>query len=134
MGQYKVDTLYMFIENQLIHFGFSPQYVGFHYLSHAIHWAILDKRVPFRLSTNLYPRIAEPLGITGSAVEHGIRNLIATAWQRNEAPALRNLFGATSVPPTNAYCIGLMARAIRTQYFLARQKSHMDSQTPSSAS
>ncbi len=134
MGQHRVDTLYVFIENRLIDYGLSPQYAGFHYLAHAIHWTILDKQTSLRLSINLYPRIAKPFGISVSAVEHGIRNLLAAAWKRNEVPALNNLFAIVSTPPTNARCIGLLARAIRTQYFLARQRVQMDAQTPSNAS
>jgi len=120
MVQHRVDALYAFIENRLIDYGLSPQYAGFYYLAHAIHWSILDKSVSLRLCNNLYPRIAKPFGISVSAVEHGIRNLLSTAWRRHQNLALRNLF---STPPTNARCIALMTRIVRTQYFLAKQRT-----------
>lgn len=109
-------TLFAFIENRLIDYGLSPQYAGFRYLSHAILWSILDRKASLQLSVNLYPRIAKNFNVSTSAVEHGIRNLLYNAWKRNESPARRSLFAIICTPPSNARCIALLSRLIRTQY------------------
>jgi len=123
MSQRTASSLFAFIENRLIDFGLSPQYAGYHYLAHAIHWSILDRQTTMHLNTNLYPRIAKSFNVTSSAVEHGIRNLLCTAWKHRESPALSNLFAIISGPPTNARSIAFLSRAIRSQYFLARQQA-----------
>jgi hypothetical protein len=122
MSQRTMSSLFIFVENRLIDYGFSPQYAGFHYLAHAIHWSILDKQGSMNLSTTLYPCIAKSFCVTPSAVEHGIRNLLCSTWKYHASPLLTSLFSGFAVPPTNARCIALLTRSFRTQYFLAKRK------------
>ncbi len=130
MSQQATLSLFTFLESCLIDYGLSPQYAGFHYLAHAIHWTILDKQATKHLSTDLYPRVAKSFNVSVSAVEHGIRNLLNSALTQHRSVALTTLVSSMPGSFTNARCIALLSRVIKTQYFLAKQQTGSQIQPP----
>ena len=68
---------------------------GYRYLKEAINQAAADQSLVHRLTTGLYPAVAEKFQTTPSRVERAMRHSIETAWTRGDLETLHKRFGYT---------------------------------------
>lgn len=69
----------MNIEKYLLEIGIKPHLKGFYFLADAIRLVTKDVAYLKKITTRLYPSIAEKHGETTSGVERAIRNAINTS-------------------------------------------------------
>ncbi len=72
-----------------------PQHPGREYLIRAAEIAWLDSRMLGRLTTALYPAVAQRFGVDKRQVERAMRHVIDVAWRGSEMEAQYKLFGDT---------------------------------------
>lgn len=68
---------------------------GYTYLKEAINQAVMDQSLVHRLTTGLYPAVAEKFQTTPSRVERTMRHSIEVAWMRGDLDTLQKRFGYT---------------------------------------
>ena len=68
---------------------------GYRYLKEAIDQAVADQSLVHRLTTGLYPAVAEKFQTTPSRVERAMRHSIETAWTQGDLETLHKRFGYT---------------------------------------
>lgn len=68
---------------------------GYRYLKEAINQAAADQSLVRRLTTGLYPAVADVFQTTPSRVERAMRHSIETAWTRGDLETLHKRFGYT---------------------------------------
>lgn len=104
---------------ELIALGFKRKHLGTNYLARAIQLAATDLRLTERLTTELYPMIADEFGTLPGRVDHGIRRAIEAAWSSGEITTQHRIFGNTidarRGKPVNGDMIARMAQLIRAK-------------------
>lgn len=80
-NQEKADMITrQYVESELERIGFRRRQVGFAYATEAIFTLLKDKDGALRVTTDIYPMIAQTNNTTKESVERGIRNAIETAF------------------------------------------------------
>lgn len=80
-NQEKADAITRhYVESELERIGFRRRQVGFSYIAEAILIIMKDKDERLRLTSDIYPMIAEANNTTSEGVERGIRGAIETAF------------------------------------------------------
>lgn len=69
--------------------------MGYKALVHAIMLAGTDS-VPRRITTEVYPKVAELLGSTKASVEHSIRRAVERVYSETDSDVLMQYFGNTA--------------------------------------
>lgn len=95
----------------LTRLGFPSVLSGRYFLRKAVLLALEDGTLTSRITTGLYPRIAELYGTTPGSVERNIRFAVAAAWAR-ERSALHIIFDTR---PKNGQLICFLAETVRGQ-------------------
>ena len=113
----ELETL---IRTALADLGIPDSLSGHSSLVCAISLAIREPETLERITKDLYPRVAEILGIARSTMaERRIRHAIETAWSRCDLEVLSRWFGNTVDPnkgrPTNGEFIARVANVLRNQ-------------------
>ena len=106
-----------FIETRLMDSGASPDYAGYHYLVKALSMGMENVSVLDKVTTILYPTVAQQCGVSPMAVERGIRTLINVMWQRSDPETIRALMGSYSqLAPGNGRFISVVSRRLQMEY------------------
>lgn len=95
-----------------------PAHISGHtYLRCSIEMAIEDPDITRRITTRLYPKLAERFHSTPSRVERAMRHAIEVAWTRGDFRLMEQIFGHTISDsrsrPTNSEFIAMLADYIR---------------------
>lgn len=75
--------------------GVPASLLGYCYLKEAINQAAADQSLAHRLTTGLYPAVAEKFQTTPARVERAMRTGIEKAWDRGDLETLHKRFGYT---------------------------------------
>ena len=79
--------------------------------------AVEDPDITRRITTRLYPKLAERFHSTPSRVERAMRHAIEVAWTRGDSRLMEQIFGRTISDsrgrPTNSEFIAMLADYIR---------------------
>jgi len=97
-------------------FGLSPHVRGYKYLVDAIGMAIDDPDIRGRVTTELYPGVAQNNGTSPQRVERAIRHAIRLIWDKGERDHIEEFFGrpiSTRKKPTNSEFIACVSETIR---------------------
>lgn len=83
-GKVTSPSLFTEISHLLQRFAMTPNYLGYKYLRAAINEAYHDPTAINRITTQLYPEIAEQFDTTPSRVERAIRHAIDVSWRKSD--------------------------------------------------
>lgn len=107
------------VDQCLLDLGVPERLRGHRYLQVAIQEVVNDPELVFKITSRLYPKVAEKLGTTPSRAERGIRHAIGTSWVRCDLETQAKYFGNTVNPlagkPTNGEFIAKVASIVRAQ-------------------
>ena len=110
-------TLSDYTEGKLIELGATPEYTGYKYLLNALMMTMQDESMLSRVTTGLYPAIAEKFGTSPANVERSIRTVLSAVWCDADKEALKNVLGRSySVQPGNAKFIGIVSKRLLMGY------------------
>jgi len=116
-------TLSDYAEGKLIELGATPEYTGYKYLLNALMMTMQDESMLSRVTTGLYPAIAEKFGTSPANVERSIRTVLSAVWCDADKEALKNVLGRSySVQPGNAKFIGIVSKRLLMGY---RKERHL---------
>lgn len=76
------------ISNLLLRLGISPNLVGYKYLKETIKLVYLDDNYLRKITTKLYPIVADKYNTTVASVERGIRHSICVTFQKSDVELL----------------------------------------------
>lgn len=100
----------------LLNLGIPAHLNGYRFLLSAIVLAVKDPTRLRRITSSLYPSIAEPFDTTPSCVERSIRHAISIAWSRGGSESFSQIMNCRSLSPedkpTNCELIALLAEQI----------------------
>lgn len=108
----------------LQHFYMSGNLLGRKYLRQAIAMAVNNPHILNKMTSELYPQIAQMNNTTASNVERSMRNAIKVAWERGNMAAFEeyfkyktnNIYGK----PTNSEFIGIISEKLRKKAELSK--------------
>ena len=107
------------VDKCLLDLGVPERLIGYLYLREAIREVVKDPGLVFKITTDLYPRVAEAFGTTKSRLERAIRSAIETGWDRCDYETQVAYFGNTVSPnkgrPTNGEYIAKLASIVRSR-------------------
>lgn len=116
VAQRNVDAT---IRRVLLDLGVPDHILGQRYLVAALTLAANDFTAVDKITSYLYPTVAEQYNTTGSRVERAIRHAIELAWDRGDLEILQVYFGntvsATKGKPTNSEFIARISNVVRAQ-------------------
>lgn len=102
----KKENLEIMVSIIIREIGIPPHLLGNLYIRESIILAIKDYSILKKITTKLYPEIAQEYNTTPSNVERAIRHGIEVAWGRGNETLIENIFGYTVSPlkgkPTNS--------------------------------
>lgn len=106
------------VERELVKMGFRPGQTGFYNIVESI---LLISRIehgkPIRVTSEIYPRVAQIQGSTVGNVERTIRNAIESVWKRSNLRTLQKMYpfpcDNLNGRPTNAEFLINMAGKFR---------------------
>ncbi len=106
---------------ELLHeLGVPAHIKGYRYLIEAIHQVYLDVELLDRVTTELYPILADEFDSTKSRVERAIRHAIVVAWSRGNSEMMDLLFGSivdiARIKPTNSEFIAMSAAKVKLEF------------------
>ena len=112
------DTKLSIVE--LLHeIGVPAHIKGYRYLIEAIYQVSLDAELLDRITTGLYPILADKFDSTKSRVERAIRHAIVVAWTRGDREMMREVFGVIvdidRIKPTNSEFIAMSAAKVKLE-------------------
>lgn len=123
-------TLSDYAEGKLIELGATPEYTGYKYLLNALMITMQDESMLSRITTGLYPTIAEKFGTSPANVERSIRTVLSAVWCDADKEALRNVLGRSyPVQPGNAKFIGIVSKRLLMGYRKERHLAKMEGMT-----
>jgi len=106
-----------FLEDRLISLGATPEYTGYKYLTSALGMTMRDDSLLTKVTTVLYPSIAQQYGTSAANVERSIRTLLSVVWSCADSAALKQLLGRNyPVQPGNAKFIGIASKRLLLEY------------------
>lgn len=106
-----------YVEERLIELGATPEYKGYRYLLYAIMLAMEDETVLNRVTTGLYPAIAQRFGVSAANVERSLRTVVAAIWCDGERATLKAILGrGYREQPGNAKFIGIISKRLQISY------------------
>ena len=105
------------IADEVLQYFYIPKHLsGRTYLVQAIAMSVYDPQILNKMTSQLYPQIAELNNTTASNVERSMRNAIKTAWDRGNAAAFKEYFkyGTKNIngKPTNKEFIEAISKKI----------------------
>ena len=116
VAQRNVDAT---IRRVLLDLGVPDHILGQRYLVAALTIVANDFTAVDKITSYLYPMVAEQYNTTGSRVEREIRHAIELAWDRGDLEILQVYFGntisATKGKPTNSEFIARISNVVRAQ-------------------
>ena len=90
--------------------GASGRLVGFHYTVYIVYHILQKPDEYFWITKCAYPETARYFKVSPSSVEHAIRTLIASVWNRRNHSNLTRVAGIElEKPPTNSEFIAMIA-------------------------
>lgn len=99
--------------------GIPANILGYNYLRYAIEITVQDFSIVNKITTRLYPEIANKFDTTNSRTERAIRHAIEVGWLRGNEDLIIKLFGysisADKGKPTNSEFIATVADYIIMQ-------------------
>lgn len=109
------------IVTDIIHdIGIPAHLKGYRYIREAIIMVLNDWELMYKITKQLYPKIACKFKTTPSKVERGIRHAIEVAWLKGKIETLQEIFGYTVSEkrgkPTNSQFISLIADKLRLDF------------------
>lgn len=109
---------YRAVERLLLYLSFKTNLIGSRYLCEALTECLLDaNRTRKKLSTELYPPIAERHGISVEGVERAIRTAIRDCYDYGDLRKLNDIFNCRIIsdkyPPTNSEFISNLTLRLR---------------------
>lgn len=110
----------------LMRLGITANYKGYWYLLTALELIDLDQTAHFRVTKDLYPKIAQVHKTSNQNVERGIRTVIGVCWDYGNRELLCQ-FCSCSQRPTNATFIAALAAAL---YLRNQQDDHTHGALP----
>ena len=106
-----------YVEEQLMRIGATPEYTGYKYLVQGIIMSMQDESMLNRVTTGLYPAIAQKYDTSAANVERGIRTVISAIWCEADPMELREIMGRSyTVQPGNAKLIGILSKYLLINY------------------
>lgn len=108
------------IKNLLKELGVPQHVLGYEYLVQATQMVIDDKSVLHKVTTQMYPAIAQTHGTTAQRVERAIRNAVQHVFDNtNNMDVKQRIFGnsikAETGKPTNAHFIAALVEELKSQ-------------------
>ena len=107
------------ISSVLLALGMPANLKGFQYLVEAVRLTVLEPGYLTRLTTSLYPAVAERFSATASTVERAIRHAIDATWQRGRVEQINQFFGCRVAcreeKPTSGELIAMVSERIRRE-------------------
>lgn len=107
------------ISSVLLALGMPANLKGFQYLIEAVRLTVLEPGYLTRLTTSLYPAVAERFSATASTVERAIRHAIDATWQRGRVEQINPFFGCRVAcreeKPTSGELIAMVSEHIRRE-------------------
>ena len=106
------------VERELIRMGFRQGQSGFYNIVEAIILITqIERGKPIRVTSDIYPKVAERRGSSACSVERTIRNAIESVWKRSNLRTLREMYpypcDNLNGRPTNAEFLINMAGKFR---------------------
>lgn len=94
--------------------GVPPHILGYKYLGYAIENVIEKPQLLNRVTTELYPEIAEHFGVEKNNVERAIRTAVTISFGNLTTEQKKEIFGNTAnhQTPSNALFIGAVAELL----------------------
>lgn len=106
-----------YVEEQLMRIGATPEYTGYKYLVQGIIMSMQDESMLNRVTTGMYPAIAQKYDTGTANVERGIRTVISVIWCEADPKELREIMGRSyAVQPGNAKFIGILSKYLLINY------------------
>lgn len=94
--------------------GASGRLVGFHYTVYIVYHILQKPDEYFWITKCAYPETARYFKVSTSSVEHAIRTLIASVWNRRNHSDLNRVAGIElEKPPTNSEFIDILVAFLR---------------------
>lgn len=113
-----------YVEEQLMRIGATPEYTGYKYLVQGIIMSMQDESLLNRVTTGMYPAIAEKYNTGPANVERSIRTVISAIWCEADPKELREIMGRSyTVQPGNAKFIGILSKYFLINYRRSRHRS-----------
>ncbi|MDD6044837.1 MAG: sporulation initiation factor Spo0A C-terminal domain-containing protein [Clostridia bacterium] len=113
-----------YVEERLIRIGATPEYTGHKYLVQGIIMSMQDESLLNRVTTGLYPAIAEKYNTGAANVERSIRTVISAIWCEADNKELRDMMGRSYlVQPGNAKFIGILSKHFLIDYRRSQRRS-----------
>ena len=106
------EGLHARISEILLLLGISVKLNGYRYLQEALFRMVLQPDQS--ITKELYPAVAQALGVTGAQVERSIRGAIQSAWKHRKEEVWQLYFSGPPVRPTNALFISRLADGLRS--------------------
>lgn len=104
------------IASTLRELGIRPNLSGYRFMKEALEMVYGDIGYLRRMTSQLYPDIAEKFGTTPSRVERALRHAIETAWHRGNG-SIRSLMGgainSNNTKPTNTEFIAAVVENLK---------------------
>lgn len=106
---------------ELLHeLGVPAHIKGYRYLIEAVNNVYNNADLLDRITTELYPIIADKFNSTKSRVERAIRHAIFVTWTRGNSEMMEDLFGSivdiTNIKPTNSEFISMIAAKVELEF------------------
>jgi len=113
-----------YVEEQLMCIGATPEYTGYKYLVQGIIMTMQDESLLNRVTTGLYPAIAEKYKTGPANVERSIRTVISAIWCEADKNELKRIMGRNyAVQPGNAKFIGVLSKHFLINYRRTHRRS-----------
>ena len=94
--------------------GASGRLVGFHYTVYIVYHILQKPDEYFWITKCVYPDTARHFKVNPSSVEHAIRTLIASVWNRRDHSGLNRVAGIElEKPPPNSELIDILVAYLR---------------------
>lgn len=118
-----------YLSDFLINLGIPASLRGYDYIKAAILYVIYDPTYLRRkITSRLYPAIANKFGTKATSVEKAIRHAVAVSWDRGDRSYLNRLFGSSILEMagklTNSEYIARIVEVVKAEALC--QKAEMD--------
>lgn len=103
--------------------GINATYIGYYYLSFALHMVVEDENRLLLISKTVYLDIAAHFHTTPNCVERNLRTVISNCWNRGNRRLLNEIAGCElKKKPTNAEFIDMVSCYIKREYAEGRMQ------------